>query len=114
MIDRSSPCKANWKTMAGSRTPPNAGKGRPKGSKNKLGADIRAMAQVYTAEAILALVDIMRGQGRAREKIPPQARAYAASALLDRGHGKPAQAHTGESGTGPVIVNITEEFYPNG
>jgi hypothetical protein len=43
-----------------------------------------------------------------------QARAYAASALLDRGHGRPAQAHTGESGTRPVIVNITEEFYPNG
>ena len=98
--------------MAGSRTPPNAGKGRPKGSKNKLGADIRAMAQVYTAEAILALVDIMRGHGRAREKISPQARAYAASALLDRGHGKPAQAHTGESGTGPVTFNLIEELHP--
>jgi hypothetical protein len=49
---------------------------------------------------------------RAREKIPPQARAYAASALLDRGHGKPAQAHTGESGTGPVTVNLIEELHP--
>jgi hypothetical protein len=69
--------------MAGSRKPPNAGKGRPKGSKNKLGADIRALAQVYTAEAILALVAIMRGKGQGRERIHAQARAYAASALLD-------------------------------
>jgi hypothetical protein len=53
----------------------------------------------------------MRGHGRARERIPPQARAYAASALLDRGHRKPAQAHTGESGTGPVI-NLIEELHP--
>jgi hypothetical protein len=98
--------------MAGSRTPPNAGKGRPKGSKNKLGADVRGLAQVYTAEAILALVDIMRGHGRARERIPPQARAYAANAQLDRGHGKPPQGHTGEGGQGPVEVHITEHIYP--
>jgi hypothetical protein len=87
-------------------------KGRPKGSKNKLWADIRALAQVYTAEAILALVDIMRGHGRVRERIPPQARAYAASALLDRGHGKPPQGHTGDGGQGPVEVQITEHIYP--
>jgi hypothetical protein len=44
--------------------------------------------------------------------MPPQARAYAASGLLDRGHGKPAQAHTGESGTGPVTINLIEELHP--
>jgi hypothetical protein len=47
-----------------------------------------------------------------REKIPPQARAYAASALLDRGHGKPAQGYTGEGGTGPVTINPIEELHP--
>src|ERR1700730_9223935 len=56
--------------------------------------DVRALAQVYTAEAILALVAIMRGHGRGREQIHAQARAYAASELLDRGHGKLAQAHS--------------------
>jgi hypothetical protein len=50
---------------------------------SELGADVRAMAQVYTAEAILALVAIMRGKGQGRERIHAQARAYAASALLD-------------------------------
>jgi hypothetical protein len=54
----------------------------------------------------------MRGHGRAREKFPPQARAYAASALLDRGHGKPAQALTGESGIRPVTINLIEELHP--
>jgi hypothetical protein len=43
------------------------------------------------------------------ERIPPQARAYAASALLDRGHGKPAQAHAGPSGSGPVTLTLIEE-----
>ena len=47
---------------------------------SELGADVRAMAQVYTAEAILALVAIMRGKGQGRERIHAQARAYAASA----------------------------------
>jgi hypothetical protein len=70
------------------------------------------MAQVYTAEAILALVAIMRGKGQGRERIHAQARAYAASALLDRGHGKPAQGHTGESGAGPVTINLIEELHP--
>jgi hypothetical protein len=27
-------------------------------------------------------------------------------------HGKPPQGHTGEGGTGPVIVNLTEHLYP--
>jgi hypothetical protein len=96
-----------WIGLAG----PNAGKGRPKGSLNQATADVRAIAQSYTEEAILTLVALMR-----RKKTPPQTRAYAASAILDRGHGRPGhlKRNTGESGTGPVTVNITEEFYPNG
>jgi hypothetical protein len=31
---------------------------------------------------------------------------------FDRGHGRPPQAHTGERGSGPVIVNLTEHLYP--
>jgi hypothetical protein len=45
----------------GSRRPPNAGKGRPKGSKNKASADVRAAAQVYTDEALATQVELMRG-----------------------------------------------------
>ena len=54
---------------------------------------MRALAQEYTAAAVLALAEIMKG-GDA----PPAARVSAASALLDRGHGKPAQAITGAGG----------------
>lgn len=40
---------------------------------------------------------------------------YAAQELLNRGHGRPAQAVTGEGGTGPAQVNLVVEdhFYPN-
>jgi hypothetical protein len=76
-----------------------AGKDRKRGSKNKTTADARAVAQGYIAEAILTLVALVRGK-----KTPRQTRAYAASAILDRGHGRPPHAHTGESGTGPVTV----------
>jgi hypothetical protein len=51
-----------WIGLAG----PNAGKGRPKGSLNKATADVRAIAQSYTEEAILTLVALMRGK-----KTPP-------------------------------------------
>jgi hypothetical protein len=97
------------------RKPPNAGKGRPKGAKNKVSADVRALAQTYTEEALYALVKLMRGQrrpGRRAAPVPYQTQAYAAGLILDRGHGKPAQAHTGESGTGPVTVNLIEELHP--
>jgi hypothetical protein len=48
-----------------------------------------ASLQGSTAEAILTLT-LMRG------KKTPQTRAYAASVILDRGHGKPPEGHTGE------------------
>lgn len=63
----------------------NAGKGRRAGVPNKATAEIKALAQVYTAEALETLAQIMRkGQQEA-------ARVAAANSLLDRGYGKPAQ-----------------------
>ena len=57
---------------------PNPG-GRPRDTHA-----LRDLAQTYTREAIEALVTIMRS-----EEAPPAARAAAASALLDRGWGRP-------------------------
>ena len=75
------------------------GGGRPKGSRSKITAEIRELAQVHTAEALNTLVSVMRtGESEA-------ARVAAANSVLDRGFGKPAQAlqHTGGDG-GPVAV----------
>jgi hypothetical protein len=60
---------------------PNPG-GRPK----EVG-DVRELAKKYTAEAVEILAKIMRS-----EEAPPAARTAAASALLDRAYGRPAQA----------------------
>lgn len=62
------------------------GAGRKPGSLNKATADIREAAQVYTDEALQVLASVMRGD------FPAAARVSAAQALLDRGHGKPAQS----------------------
>jgi hypothetical protein len=45
------------------------------------------------------------------KKTPAQTRAYAAVALLDRGHGRPSQVVTGEGGTGPVSFTLIEELH---
>jgi len=41
-------------------------------------------------------------------EFPPSARVQAAVALLDRGWGRPAQAHTGENGEGDIRVTIRQ------
>ena len=56
--------------------------GRPKGL-----SDVIALAREHTELAITTLVDIAK-----QTKAAPAARVAAASALLDRGWGKPAQA----------------------
>lgn len=73
-----------------------AGRGQPKtggrraGTPNHATADVKALAQQYTAEAIATLVSIMQhGEAEA-------ARIGAARELLDRGHGKAPQAVTGD------------------
>ncbi len=74
--------------------------GRPKGSLNKATLKVRQLAQKYTKTALKTLGDIAeRGESEA-------ARVSASTALLDRGHGKPAQAITGEGGEGPVRIVV--------
>ena len=53
--------------------------------------DIRSLCRAYTGEAIRHLAAIMR-----QREYSPAARVQAANILLDRGWGKPPQAHTGE------------------
>src|ERR1700681_2549260 len=91
----------------GSRRPPNAGKGRPKGSLNRATADVKVLAGVYTPEAVRLLAAVMRNT-----KAPLMARVMAADKLLDRACGRPAQAHAGPSGSGPVTLTLIEELHP--
>ncbi len=55
--------------------------GRPKSD-----ATIRELARAHTEIALLTLVEIIQNK-----KAPPSARVHAASAILDRGWGKPSQ-----------------------
>jgi hypothetical protein len=78
--------------------------GRKKGSRNKIAADVRELAQKYTADAIATLADVMRDK-----TAPPQARAMAAEKLLDRAWGKAPQSITGPNG-GPIpIILYTDD-----
>jgi hypothetical protein len=72
--------------------------GRQKGTPNKNGGELRAIAQKYTKEAIDLLAATMR-----RGEMPFA--LTAANSLLDRGHGKPAQAITGADG-GDLVVQV--------
>lgn len=81
-------------------TEPRRKPGRPKGSVSKANADLRAAARKYTKSALKTLSEIMvNGQLES-------SRVMAATALLDRGHGKPAQALTGEGGEGAVEIIV--------
>ena len=54
----------------------------------KAQADIRSLARAHTATAIKTLVGIMN-----QSEAPAASRVAAASAILDRGWGKPKQEH---------------------
>ena len=60
------------------------------GGRPKEEVDIRKLARSRGKEAIDTLYTIMRD-----EKAPPAARIAAATALLDRGYGRPEQSFTG-------------------
>jgi hypothetical protein len=79
--------------------------GNPSGRPAAVAA-VRDLARRHTTAAIKTLVEIMRS-GK-----PDQARVAAASALLDRGYGKPLQALQTEGQVGRVIVNILEHPDP--
>jgi hypothetical protein len=81
--------------------------GRRKGTPNRATADVKTLAGVYTPEAVRLLAAVMRNK-----KAPLMARVMAADKLLDRACGRPAQALSGPSGTGPVTLNLIEEIHP--
>ena len=78
------------------------GKSGNPGGRPKAVTEVRDLARQHTEIAIAALVAI------ATTSESDAARVAAASALLDRGWGKPAQAVTGEGGEGPVIVKVVK------
>jgi hypothetical protein len=59
--------------------------GRKKGTPNKATAEVRSLAGKHMAAAIARLVELMRSTD-------PAVSLAACNAILDRGHGKPAQA----------------------
>ena len=75
--------------------------GRKPNSQNKVTRDLKEIAQTYTEEAILTAAAIMRST-----KAAGAARLMAVSIILDRGHGKPAQAmhHSGATDGAPIKV----------
>ena len=81
--------------MAGPGAPKTGG--RQAGTPNKATAEVRALAGQFTEGAVATLAEIMENRDA-----PPAARVSAASALLDRGHGRPAQALVGAGGA-PLI-----------
>lgn len=75
--------------------------GRKPGTPNKVTSPLKEAARVYTLPALRVLVSIMRSKSAL-----DMARVAAAIAVLDRGHGKPAQMHVGDEG-GPIQVQTT-------
>lgn len=76
--------------------------GRKAGVPNKITADVKEAAREYTADAISVLASIMRS-----DEQPAAARVSAASAILDRGHGKPTQATELSGPEGGSIIIAT-------
>ena len=69
-----------------------SGQGRPKGALNRSTLEVREAARAYTAEALAKLAAIMRHGTSEAVQI------MAAKELLDRGYGRPAQAHSEPEG----------------
>lgn len=75
--------------------------GRPKGALNKATAEVKVAARAYTDKALKTLAKIMENT-----EANDGARVAAANALLDRGHGKPAQAIVGSDDEPPIRTVI--------
>ena len=76
------------------------GAGRPRGAHNKVTIELGAAAREHTATALGTLLEICKkGQSEA-------ARVAAATALLDRGFGRPRQA-LDVSSDGTVVLTVT-------
>jgi hypothetical protein len=72
--------------------------GRVKGTPNNCSRTLKELAREYTAEALEALVAVLR-DGESE-----QARIQAANAILDRGYGKPSTVLAGDEEGGAVKV----------
>lgn len=79
----------------------NAG-GRPKETEERL--RVRQVAQKHTTESINALLRVMRSK-----KSPESSVVAAATAILDRGWGKPSQPVTGADDT-PLIPDSAPQW----
>ena len=93
--------------MAGKGSPKGVRQGgRKPGTPNKATAEIKALAQAYTADAMAELSRLALGAES------EQARVSAIKELFDRGYGKAAQAITGADG-GPLqivpVLNVMVE-----
>ena len=79
------------------------GAGRKPGEVPKAKRDLADMAKGYAEDALMVLVRAMGD-----ETVPASARISAATALLDRGYGKPAQAVAhGQDPENPLPASIT-------
>lgn len=79
--------------------------GRQKGTPNKVGREVRELAQKHGPKIIQGLVDMANDEGT-----PHAARVAASKEVLDRAYGKAAQPVTGEGGEGPVAASIEVTF----
>src|SRR5215831_104732 len=76
------------------------GAGRRQGSPNKNTAEVKALAMKDVPHVVQELVRLaLHAKNEAT-------RVAACKELLDRAIGKAVQPHSGESGEGPVIVNV--------
>lgn len=72
------------------------GAGRPKGSTNKMTAELKALAQQHTAKALEVIVELaVNGEAETT-------RLAAAKEILDRGYGRTPQAVAAEITTNTV------------
>lgn len=74
--------------------------GRKAGTPNKITTEVRDLARQHGAKVIDELARL------ATAAQSEQARVAAIKELLDRAYGKAPQALTGDSGEGPVILQI--------
>ena len=68
----------------------------------KAPSQIKSLARSHTESALKVLSGIMN-----QADAPPAARVAAATALLDRGWGKPSQEHTGPGEDGEHLLTVT-------
>ncbi len=80
------------------------GRGRPPGAVSKAKRELAEMSRDHAETALNALVAIVEDS-----KSPAAARVSAASAILDRGYGKPPQFTTGDVGAFKRASEMTDD-----